>query len=395
MPDWDLAHAQTSNREPINPRPLDQTAIYRALDEHAIGFITYSEGCNDDVNKIVWSELGWDRNADPLETLRQYSRYFIGDRYTDSFAQGLLALERNWRGPLAGNAGVDTTLQQFQAMERAAAPRDLLNWRFQQALYRAYYDAYVRQRLLDEQALEADAMAASRAHVRAGALAALDAAEAALARATTVQAAAPLRARVGELAEALFQSIRMQLAVKPYQRDCRRPRRDARHHRHAAQRSRLAGRALQGDPRARQGGGAAGGNRRDPALDRPGARRLLRRPRRPLPSAAPVRGPGLPTDPGSFKSTATGFGYRPGWRLSWMTHAESFYDGRVEMRYDGLDPLRATASASSTPATSTASRGSCASTPTARTRCTAGSPSRAIRSRWSSTCRRRRRPTAR
>ena len=25
VPDWDIAHAQTSNREPINPRPLDQT----------------------------------------------------------------------------------------------------------------------------------------------------------------------------------------------------------------------------------------------------------------------------------------------------------------------------------------------------------------------------------
>ena len=42
--------------------------------------------------------------------------------------------------------------------------------------------------------------------------------------------------------------------------------------------------------------------------------------------------------PGSFRSAAVGFGYRAGWRLSWMTHAESFYDGKVEMRYDGLDP---------------------------------------------------------
>jgi hypothetical protein len=50
-----------------------------------------------------------------------------------------------------------------------------------------------------------------------------------------------------------------------------------------------------------------------------------------------IRGPGLPTDPGSFKTTATGFGYRQGWRLSWMTHAESFYDGSVSMQYDGLD----------------------------------------------------------
>ena len=216
MPDWDIAYAQTSNREPINPRPLDQTAIYRALDEHAIGFITYSEGCNDDVNKIVWSTLGWDRDADPLETLRQYSRYFIGDRYTDSFAQGLLALERNWRGPLASNGGVDTALQQFQAMEDAAAPRDLQNWRFQQALYRAYYDAYVRRRLNAEQALEADAIKELARARHVGSRAAIDAAEGLLSQRQLTPAAAALRARVGELAEALFQSIRMQLAVRPY-----------------------------------------------------------------------------------------------------------------------------------------------------------------------------------
>ena len=216
VPDWDIAYAQTSNREPINPRPIDQTAIYRALDEHAIGFITYSEGCNDDVNKIVWSNLGWDRDADPLETLRQYSRYFIGERYTDTFAQGLLALERNWRGPLAGNTGVDTALQQFQAMEDAAAPRDLQNWRFQQALYRAYYDAYVRRRLNAEQALEADAMKALARARHVGAGPAVDAAEDLLSERQLTPAAAALRARVGELAEALFQSIRMQLAVKPY-----------------------------------------------------------------------------------------------------------------------------------------------------------------------------------
>ena len=102
------------------------------------------------MNKFVWSGLGWDPKADVLQILREYSRYFIGERYADSFAQGLLALERNWRGPLAANAAVYTTLEQFQAMERAAAPRDLRNWRFQQALYRAYYDAYVRSRLLHE-----------------------------------------------------------------------------------------------------------------------------------------------------------------------------------------------------------------------------------------------------
>ena len=102
VPDWDLALAQTSSREPINPRPLDQTAIYRALDGHAIGFITYSEGCNDDVNKIVWSALGWDRDAEPAETLRQYSRYFIGDGYADTLREGPAVARAELARPAAG-----------------------------------------------------------------------------------------------------------------------------------------------------------------------------------------------------------------------------------------------------------------------------------------------------
>jgi hypothetical protein len=51
-----------------------------------------------------------------------------------------------------------------------------------------------------------------------------------------------------------------------------------------------------------------------------------------------VRGLPFEQDPQRFKSTLTGFGYRPDWRLSWMTHAESFWDTPLQMRYSGLDP---------------------------------------------------------
>ena len=105
VPDWDVAYSLTEAREVINPRPRDQSAIFHAFADQTIGFITYSEGCNDDVNKIVWSALGWDPDADILEVLRQYSRYYIGPGSgdVDGFAQGLLALEQNWRGPLLTN----------------------------------------------------------------------------------------------------------------------------------------------------------------------------------------------------------------------------------------------------------------------------------------------------
>ncbi len=216
MGQWDPAYGFTEQREVINPRPVDFANIIRQTDKYTIGFLTYSEGCNDDVNKIVWSCLGWDPDMPIIECLRQYGRYFVADELADPFAQGLLALERNWHGPLLTNRDVFTTLAQFQTMERAASPRVLLQWRFQQALYRAYYDAYVARRLAYETELQQQALDVLRQSPRLGALVAMDQAEQILDKAVVTPVAQDLRARVFELAEALYQSIRMQLSVPRY-----------------------------------------------------------------------------------------------------------------------------------------------------------------------------------
>src|SRR5262249_1150919 len=54
VPDWDVAYALTEGREVSNPRPTQTANIFRLSRPHTIGFITYSEGCHDDVNKCVW-----------------------------------------------------------------------------------------------------------------------------------------------------------------------------------------------------------------------------------------------------------------------------------------------------------------------------------------------------
>ena len=213
VPDWDYAYAVTEARECINPRPVDEATIFRLLQPYTVGFLTYSEGCNDDVNKFIWSGLGWNPDTPVVDILRDYAGYFIGEAYRDDFAQGLLALERNWRGPLLTNAGVDTTLGQFREMERHASPALLANWRFQQALYRAYYDAYIRQRLVHEK--EAEERAIEQLHsAKPGQ------AEAAMSRTpnrcSTRRHAHKCRrgpaAACLELADDLYKSIRMQQA---------------------------------------------------------------------------------------------------------------------------------------------------------------------------------------
>ena len=101
------------------------------------------------MNKFVWSALGWNPDQDVTEILRQYSRYFIGEASREK----LRARPAGAGAQLARSAGRQhgcgvARSHSFQAMEHAAPPPVLRNWRFQQALYRAYYDAYTRQRLL-------------------------------------------------------------------------------------------------------------------------------------------------------------------------------------------------------------------------------------------------------
>jgi hypothetical protein len=338
--DWDVAFAQTEEREGINPRPLDQAHIFRTLQPFAdAGFLTYSEGCNDDVNKAVWSALGWNPDADITAILRDYARYFIGPDSAGAFAQGLLALERNWRGPLLANSGVDTTLAQFQDLERTASPQQKANWRFQQALYRAYYDAYLRTRLIDETARE------RRALEILSATRSVAAAEAALAVDPLARAGAPLRARVFELAEALFQSIRMQLSVPRYA--AIDPGRGANLD--------LIDRPITNADWLRK-------HFADTPLDdilnwtNPGPGGFYDDLGDPANRPHLLPGVGFEKDPAYFHTVRTGFGSRRNtpWRTSWYRHAEALYGNVIQLRYTGLDPaarykIRFTQSGDNTP----------------------------------------------
>ena len=337
VPNWDTAYAVTEARETINPRPRGEAQIFRLLQPYTMGFLTYSEGCNDDVNKIVWSALGWDPEASVIDILRQYSRYFISRSVTDSFAQALMALEQNWHGPLLTNGNVYSTLEQVQSMERAATPEMMQNWRFQQALYRAYYDAYTRSRLLYETGLEDQAMDRLRASRTSGAERAISGAEEILDRAVTHRVSEDWRARVFELAEALFQSIRMQLSVPRYKaisvdRGANLDTIDAPLNSRLWLKQRFAEIRKGSDESERIKGIEEIVNWTNPG---PGGfyddlGNVTRQPHL-------VIGPGFVKDPAFLESALAGFGSRGTNRMSWWDHAESLNDAPLKMHYNHLD----------------------------------------------------------
>ncbi|MGC8989362.1 MAG: hypothetical protein ACP5MD_04500 [Verrucomicrobiia bacterium] len=347
--DWDTAFAVTLGRECINPRPLAYETIFRKTQPYTIGFITYSEGCNDDVNKMLWSALGWDPDANVTNILRQYSRYFIGERYEEDFAQGLLALEKNWDGPLIQNAGVERTLARFQKLEKSAAPADLKHWRFQQALFRAYYDAYTQRRLIWETDLETRAMAELRKAPQVGSDAALAAAESVLNRAIDERVKPEWLLRIHQLAEALFQSISMQLSVEKYKAIAvdRGASLDTVQfplnntpwlkHRFAAIRKLTAE-----TDRLKAIAEIINWDNPGPGGFYDDLGNVGRQPHL-------VQVPGFEEDPSRMESVRVDFeedlvldspdeGAGVPRRVSWIDHAESLYDTPLRMRYTGLDP---------------------------------------------------------
>jgi hypothetical protein len=216
VPDWDIAFAMTLGRECINPRPKDEKYIHNFYANLAQGSISYSEGTNDDVNKFVWSGQDWDPTTPVIESLRDYARYFIGPDYAEGVAQGLLALEKNFRGPLLSNEQVQRTFQQWQDMENDAPSTVLSNPRFQSGLIRAYFDAYIQRRLIYETHLERQTRnILERAKIQ-GSTAAISDARKTLALAYEKPVSPELKDRCYALADSLFRSFGAQLTMEKH-----------------------------------------------------------------------------------------------------------------------------------------------------------------------------------
>ena len=216
VPDWDIAFAMTLGRECINPRPEDEKYIHNFYAGYAQGSISYSEGTNDDVNKFVWSDQDWNPQTPVIETLRDYARFFIGSEYSEGVAQGLIGLEKNFRGPLIANEHVQRTLQQWQTMEKGASEKVMSNPRFQSGLIRAYFDGYTQRRLIYEASLEREARSILERAQITGSEKAISEAKSTLLLAHEKEVSPELKQRCYALADSLFRSFGAQLTIKKH-----------------------------------------------------------------------------------------------------------------------------------------------------------------------------------
>lgn len=215
-PWWDQAFALTLGREPINPRPMFYAHVQDWYGPYTDGFIAYSDGVHDDVNKFVMLAKAWDPKADVRQVLIEYCRFFFGGDVAEAAADGILMLEKNWEGSLAANASVEGTLSHWEKLEeQAPGLRD--NWRWQMLQLRAAYDAYTRRRLLYETALEQEANEVMRTIGRTDVDAAIEQARVVLTKAETEPISPELRRRIEALCDALFESIGLQTSMAKHQ----------------------------------------------------------------------------------------------------------------------------------------------------------------------------------
>lgn len=216
-PEWDRAYARTLGREPFAPRPRGAANIHNLYDQYSDGFVTYSDGIGDDVNKFVWTALGWDPDRPLDDILLDYARFFFGPDIAGEVRRGLYLFEENFDEPMATCAGVEESYRLWKGLEDTADEALKANWRFQSCVMRATFDHYTKIRLLKAMDQEDRAIAVLRKAPTLGAKNAIAEARTILAESDQDETTDALRERLVAFGAALYESIGAQLDVKTYQ----------------------------------------------------------------------------------------------------------------------------------------------------------------------------------
>ena len=215
VPHWDQAYALTLGRECTNPMPEYYSQVFQENAPYTDGFISYSDGVHDDVNKVLWSQLGWNSKADIRNVIVEYCRFFFGPDVAEKAADGIYSLEQDWVGPVAGNETIRNTFEFWKTLE-AENPQLKDNWRWQQLVMRAYYDTYIQKRQYYEKGLEETAYNILARAKSIGADNAMDEALTQLELATKEPVAQDLREKIVQYCDDLFHSIGLQTSVPKY-----------------------------------------------------------------------------------------------------------------------------------------------------------------------------------
>ncbi|UCC96949.1 MAG: hypothetical protein JSW66_14025 [Phycisphaerales bacterium] len=183
VPKWDRVWAQVWPRnQSIYAMPRMMAQIHRATRKGTAGFVPYNHtGSYNDLNKFVWSAMGWDPNASVEDVLYDYGKAFFAYEFMNNVeqenssdskdviidagaravARGLELLEDNWTGHLADNTSAEEALKSWKAIATSMGGVGN-NWRLELFLYKAFLDAQVKRKYDAEMQWERQAYEALR-----------------------------------------------------------------------------------------------------------------------------------------------------------------------------------------------------------------------------------------
>ncbi|MCO5241098.1 MAG: hypothetical protein M9904_13690 [Chitinophagaceae bacterium] len=149
-----------------NPFPGKLLQQWEEVKNLSEGGFPYSEGIFDDINKITYAQMYWDKNADIDQVLQEYIRYELGVAATDSVLKVIHTLEQNhhlrwWPGKLEGikltldwfpsknvkpqeDPGAEDAFQIAERTDASMLPWAKENWRWRILYIRAMLDAELK-----------------------------------------------------------------------------------------------------------------------------------------------------------------------------------------------------------------------------------------------------------
>lgn len=179
VPGWDRIFAIVWPRNhSIYMMPTMMRDIYLANRTHTVGSLPYNHtGTYNDLNKFVWSYVGWNPEATVKEILKVYARAFFVhdfikhpegkdkskmsmeeflDDAVDFVAKGFQLLEQNWATRLKDNTSAEEALKYWTTIAECTGGT-ANNWRVEMFLYKARIDAQIKRKYDVEVRLENEA----------------------------------------------------------------------------------------------------------------------------------------------------------------------------------------------------------------------------------------------
>lgn len=140
--DWHFSFASAFSRESVCPRPTEFALLHRLFSPYTVGSVSYSEGVHDDLNKMLWSALEFDKDSNIREIILDYARFFMYGADPERLCDAIFALEKNWDCDPLLSPCAENTYNAFCALKNDY-PNLNKNWRFLLLYFRACCDEYV------------------------------------------------------------------------------------------------------------------------------------------------------------------------------------------------------------------------------------------------------------